>query len=309
MNRRASPKTKRWSSPIKRLKFLFVPAALAALLCPPAAAVDITWLVTEIQRHHEEALARSGDLRADMEVVSPESRWRVTLYRKGPLFRIERMLETAELSLGAAERAALVRRSAGLGVDVRAAAREIVESVRRGGDAAESPKGDAASKSPEGEDCGREKMNLPTRSGMMQQNRMGQIFKKIGGRLVWFASLFAVSCGLTGAPTVDPALPGPVLEFPQSVTINVGTIRESEGSGSLSKNLGVSGSAKRLGTDGEFSFLIDLGGDLAAVVSEIVDDTIRGMLSSLKGYEPGKDVEIRLQAKSRSSKGRTSKRV
>ena len=38
--------------------------------------------------------------------------------------------------LGAAERAALVRRSAGLGVDVRAAAREIVESVRRGGDAA-----------------------------------------------------------------------------------------------------------------------------------------------------------------------------
>lgn len=107
MNRRASPKTKRWSSPIKRLKFLFVPAALAALLCPPAAAVDITWLVTEIQRHHEEALARSGDLRADMEVVSPESRWRVTLYRKGPLFRIERMLETAELSLGAAERAAV----------------------------------------------------------------------------------------------------------------------------------------------------------------------------------------------------------
>ncbi|HIJ17362.1 MAG TPA: hypothetical protein HA364_06280, partial [Thermoplasmata archaeon] len=57
---------------------------------------------------------------------------------------------------------------------------------------------------------------------------------------------------------------------------------------------------------------ITVGGKRIATgtfVSEIVDDTIRGMLSSLKGYEPGKDVEIRLQAKSRSSKGRTSKRV
>jgi len=58
--------------------------------------------------------------------------------------------------------------------------------------------------------------------------------------------------------------------------------------------------------------VITVGGKRIATgtfVSEIVDDTIRGMLSSLKGYEPGKDVEIRLQAKSRSSKGRTSKRV
>jgi len=39
-------------------------------------------------------------------------------------------------------------------------------------------------------------------------------------------------------------------------------------------------------------------------VSSIVDDTIRGMLSSLKGYESGKDVEIRLAAKRKSSKTR-----
>lgn len=31
-------------------------------------------------------------------------------------------------------------------------------------------------------------------------------------------------------------------------------------------------------------------------VSRIVADTVRGMLSSLKGYQPGKDVEIRLRA-------------
>lgn len=42
-------------------------------------------------------------------------------------------------------------------------------------------------------------------------------------------------------------------------------------------------------------------------VSEIVDDTIRGMLSSLKGYEPGKDVEIRLRAASPKAKGRRRK--
>lgn len=43
-------------------------------------------------------------------------------------------------------------------------------------------------------------------------------------------------------------------------------------------------------------------------VSEIVDDTIRGMLSSLKGYEPGKDVEIRLKAKSPGKGRRPSRR-
>ncbi len=45
-----------------------------------------------------------------------------------------------------------------------------------------------------------------------------------------------------------------------------------------------------------------------AFVSEIVDDTVRGMLGSLKGYEPGKDVEIRLTAKSAESKRRPHKR-
>lgn len=39
-------------------------------------------------------------------------------------------------------------------------------------------------------------------------------------------------------------------------------------------------------------------------VSSIVDDTVRGMLSSLKGYEPGKEVEIRLGAKRRSPRKR-----
>ncbi|MGQ9587824.1 MAG: molybdopterin-guanine dinucleotide biosynthesis protein B [Thermoplasmata archaeon] len=37
-------------------------------------------------------------------------------------------------------------------------------------------------------------------------------------------------------------------------------------------------------------------------VSSIVDDTVRGMLSSLKGYEAGKEVEIRLRAKREKSK-------
>lgn len=43
-------------------------------------------------------------------------------------------------------------------------------------------------------------------------------------------------------------------------------------------------------------------------VSEIVDDTIRGMLGSLKGYEPGKDVEIRLKANKQASKRSPSKK-
>lgn len=57
--------------------------------------------------------------------------------------------------------------------------------------------------------------------------------------------------------------------------------------------------------------LITVGGKRIATgtfVSEIVDDTIRGMLGSLKGYEPGKDVEIRLRAKRGASKRRPSKR-
>jgi hypothetical protein len=38
--------------------------------------------------------------------------------------------------------------------------------------------------------------------------------------------------------------------------------------------------------------------------SKMVDSTVRGMLGSLKGYEPGKKVEIRLEAK----RGQTRKR-
>ena len=37
-------------------------------------------------------------------------------------------------------------------------------------------------------------------------------------------------------------------------------------------------------------------------VSSIVDDTVRGMLSSLKGYKPGKRVEIRLEPKRKKSR-------
>jgi len=36
--------------------------------------------------------------------------------------------------------------------------------------------------------------------------------------------------------------------------------------------------------------------------ADVADKTVRGMLSSFKGYEPGKDVEIRLGAKKASSK-------
>jgi molybdopterin-guanine dinucleotide biosynthesis protein B len=43
-------------------------------------------------------------------------------------------------------------------------------------------------------------------------------------------------------------------------------------------------------------------------VSEIVDSTVRGMVSSLKGYEPGEEIEIRLRATGRKSKGRTKQR-
>ncbi len=39
-------------------------------------------------------------------------------------------------------------------------------------------------------------------------------------------------------------------------------------------------------------------------VSSIVHETVRGMLGSLKGYEPGKEVEIRLKPKKRHTKRR-----
>lgn len=39
-------------------------------------------------------------------------------------------------------------------------------------------------------------------------------------------------------------------------------------------------------------------------VSSIVDDTVRGMLNSLKGYSPGKRVEIRLEPKRKKSRKR-----
>jgi len=56
---------------------------------------------------------------------------------------------------------------------------------------------------------------------------------------------------------------------------------------------------------------ITVGGKRIATgkfVSDIVDDTVRGMLSSLKGCEPGKDVEIRLSAKRRKTKGTSARK-
>ncbi len=55
---------------------------------------------------------------------------------------------------------------------------------------------------------------------------------------------------------------------------------------------------------------ITVGGNRIAAgkfVSSIVDDTVRGMLSSLKGYEAGKEVEIRLEPKRRKTKRRSGK--
>ena len=52
---------------------------------------------------------------------------------------------------------------------------------------------------------------------------------------------------------------------------------------------------------------VTVGGHSIAMgrfASTIVDETVRGMLSSLKGYVPGRDVEIRLEAKSNSTKRR-----
>jgi hypothetical protein len=42
-------------------------------------------------------------------------------------------------------------------------------------------------------------------------------------------------------------------------------------------------------------------------VSEIVDSTVRGMLSSMRGYRPGEEVVIRLSAKgTKARKGKKS---
>jgi molybdopterin-guanine dinucleotide biosynthesis protein B len=52
---------------------------------------------------------------------------------------------------------------------------------------------------------------------------------------------------------------------------------------------------------------ITVGGNKLAMTefpASFVDSAVRGMLSSLKGYVPGKDVEIRLEAKSGASKRR-----
>jgi len=40
-------------------------------------------------------------------------------------------------------------------------------------------------------------------------------------------------------------------------------------------------------------------------VSQVVDGTVRGMLGTIKGYGPGKDVEIRLSNKKKKPKGRS----
>ena len=42
-------------------------------------------------------------------------------------------------------------------------------------------------------------------------------------------------------------------------------------------------------------------------VSTMVDGTVKGMVSSLKGYEPGKEVEIRLSAKRKEPRKRTKR--
>lgn len=52
---------------------------------------------------------------------------------------------------------------------------------------------------------------------------------------------------------------------------------------------------------------ISIGGNKIATgrfASDVVNDTIRGMLSSLHGYDPGKDVDIRLRSRRPVRKGR-----
>lgn len=55
---------------------------------------------------------------------------------------------------------------------------------------------------------------------------------------------------------------------------------------------------------------IAVGGKAVPVgrfASKMVDSSVRGVLSGLKGYEPGKKVEIRLEGKSRPTRRRTKK--
>jgi molybdopterin-guanine dinucleotide biosynthesis protein B len=61
----------------------------------------------------------------------------------------------------------------------------------------------------------------------------------------------------------------------------------------------------------EIAVQILVGGKRIAAgrfVATIVDETVRGMLSSLKGYEPGKVVEIRLEPKRSKAKSSNRKR-
>jgi len=56
---------------------------------------------------------------------------------------------------------------------------------------------------------------------------------------------------------------------------------------------------------------IKVGGESLPVgmfVAEIVDSTVRGMVGSLKGYEPGEDIEIRLRGSGGKSKKRKGKK-
>jgi len=57
----------------------------------------------------------------------------------------------------------------------------------------------------------------------------------------------------------------------------------------------------------EMKVEVVVGGERIATgkfVSEVIDSTVRGMLSSMKGYRPGKEVEIRLSAKNAEAKRR-----
>lgn len=99
--------------------------------------------------------------------------------------------------------------------------------------------------------------------------------------------LVAISCGpvsKAGAPSAEPMLPGPVLAFPRTVVIDVGTIMEGS-SGSLSKMIQASAEeTKSLGSGGEFTFLVDIGGDLASAVSEVTEGVLseQGILGSIE---------------------------
>ncbi len=56
--------------------------------------------------------------------------------------------------------------------------------------------------------------------------------------------------------------------------------------------------------------LVKVGGERLALTkfpASFVEDTVRGMLSSLKGYTPGKEVEIRLEADGKTARRRPKK--